>query len=76
MTSSITLTIKILLAAAKKEMLQSLWLIAIKRNRVASHFEIEEEVVERNRVVYHSRIKQGMEEANGDLSDVNFSIQE
>ncbi len=50
---------------------------AIGRNRVVGYSEIEEEALRRNRVTSHSGIKQEMEEsANGDLSDVSFSIQE
>ena len=44
-------------------------------NKVASHSEIEKRDVKKNRVAGHSRIKRKIEEsANGDLSDISFSI--
>ena len=49
---------------------------ATGKNGVAGHSRIEEGAAGRNRVASHSRMEPGMEVANGDLSDVRFSIEE
>ena len=57
-------------------MLQALDYQLQKKNRVAGHFEIKEGVVERNKVINHSRIEQKLKNANGDMLDISFSIEE
>ena len=49
---------------------------AIGRNGVAGHSGIEEGAVGKNRVASYSGIEPGIEGANGDSSDVRFSIKE
>ena len=46
------------------------------RNGVAGHSGMEEGAAGRNKVASHSGMEPGMEGANGDLSDVRFSIEE
>lgn len=49
--------------------------MASKKNRVASHYEIEEKATERNRVANHSEIKKKIKDANGDMSQISFLYQ-
>ena len=51
-------------------------LLATRRNAVAGHFGMEEGAAKRNRVASHSGMEPRMESANGDSSDVRFSIEE
>lgn len=60
----------------QKKNTTSPWLPITGRNRVASHSGMEEKTAETNRIAGYSGIKLGMEGANGDLSDVRFSIKE
>lgn len=46
------------------------------RNGAADHFGMEEGAAGRNRIAGHSRIEPRIEGANGDSSDVSFSIEE
>ena len=49
---------------------------ATGRNEVIGHFGIEERAAGKNKVASHSEIELEIEGANGDLSDVKFSIEE
>ena len=45
---------------------------ATKRNKVASHSEMEEEARRKNRVAGHSEMEEEIEGANGDIFEINF----
>ena len=47
-------------------------LLDIERNRVAGHSKIEKGAIKKNRVVGHFEKRKGIEDINGDMSEICF----
>lgn len=48
--------------------------LAIGKNRIIGHYEIEKEDIGGNKIASYFKIEPEMKDANGDLSDVKFFI--